>query len=89
MNRFPDFREAVFDHIVDHIWRWSTWKQWAQEFRKASQTKQKVLKTVKKCYKNLSGFIWDQETVGSNPAVQAKSHRFHHENDGFSLFIVG
>ena len=76
MNRFPDFREAVFDHIVDHIWRWSTWKQWAQEFRKVSQTKQKVLKTAKKCYKNLSGFIWDQEARSSSLRTSTKKRPF-------------
>jgi len=34
-----NLREAVFDHIVDHILIWTTWRQWIQEFRKASVSK--------------------------------------------------
>ena len=54
--------------------------------QESKSNKTESAKTAKKCYKNLSGFIWDQDAASSSLATRTKAGSFHYEN--CRLFLV-
>ena len=60
--------------MFDHLRIWTTWKQWEQEYRKASVADTKDLEMLGKSIKNFLLCLRDQEVVGSSPVASTKNN---------------
>ena len=80
------------DHMFDHLRIWTTWKQWEQEYRKASVADTKDLEMLGKSIKNFLLCLRDQKVVGSSPVASTiwnvywKSNLFRLDINRRSLF---